>query len=205
MVNGAVERRGRGGFLVLNELVGERAPTQRARMRMAEGTSPGIDIGPERMPLRGADARHLRIRMVELLAAEADPEARAVAARQIASLGSPLPAGVLRALAALARDRDARVRRAAATTLVRLIEAMGAIERSELIGRLATSSRAEMRLLVALALRHGALEVGSLSALEHLVDDADPEVRCAALVSARLRLGEAPARLLPIVRRKLAR
>jgi hypothetical protein len=182
----------RTGFLVLDEIVGERQPTLRRR-RTAEGTSPGLAAD--------GGARALRVRLVELLACDVDPTARAGAARQIAALGTPLPAGVLRALASLARDRDPRVRGATATTLVRLLEAIDPLERCGLVGRLATSTRAELRLLVAVALRHGALLVGGLTALEHLIEDPDPDVARAAWVSARLRLADAPARLRPIVQR----
>jgi hypothetical protein len=119
-------------------------------------------------------------------------------------LAGECPAGVLRALAGMIRDRDPRVRRAAQTILTRRFEALSPLERSESIGRLATSTRPELRLLVALALRHGPIVVGGLSALELLVDDVDPEVRRAALVSLRLRAAEAPGRLMALVRRKVA-
>jgi hypothetical protein len=153
--------------------------------------------------LGGAQARDIRVRLVELLASEAGHAMRTAITRELAADGRPLPAAVLRALASLARDPDPRVRRASATTLVHLLEAMSPIVRSELIVRLATSSRFELRLLIAQALRHGALGVGTMSALEHLVDDPEPEVRGAALVSARLRMAEAPSRMGIIVRRKL--
>jgi hypothetical protein len=212
--------RARAGFLVLDQLVGpdhddardewdgallrgERMPTRR-HPRLAEGTAVDLarpDAGGA--AARDPDARRLRIRMVELLASEPDPAARAAAARQIASLGDPLPAGVLRALACLAQDPEPRVRAATATTLVRLIEALEPFQRSALVVRLAASSRPELRLLVAFALRFGPLVVGGLSALEHLVDDPDEAVRRAALISVRYRLREAPVRLAPVVRRKL--
>jgi hypothetical protein len=202
------------GFLGLHDLVGEPMPTLAARPRLAQGTvsdvhelrrsDGGIPApGEMRAPARGAEAREIRVRLVELLASEAGHTMRNAITREIAGDGRPLPAAVLRALATLARDADPRVRRAASSTLVHLLEAMSPIVRSELIVRLATSSRFELRLLIAQALRHGALGVGTVTALEHLVDDPEPEVRAAALVSARLRMAEAPHRMGVIVRRKL--
>jgi hypothetical protein len=201
----------RPGFLVVGTLVGERAPTLRARRRAIGTLTDGEPVAGDPSghgeaapaPARGADARLLRVRLVELLASDGDHESRTSIMRQLARLGNPLPAGVIRALATLARDPDPRVRWAASTTLVHLLEVMGPMERSELIGRLATSSRLELRLLVAQALRFGSLAVGTISALEHLVDDPDAEVGRAALVSARLRLAQAPSRMLGIMRRKL--
>jgi HEAT repeat protein len=203
-----VERSDAAGFLVLGDLLGKRAPALRAeRRRMAIGTLPGFAAqpDPDEPVATAAPGRPLRVQMVELLADDRDPAVRAAIARQIATLGSPLPAGVLRALAVLSSDADVRVRRQAATSLVHLFEVLTPIARSELIGRLATSSRRELRLLVVLALRHGAVTVGTVSALEYLVDDDDLEVRAVALISARLRLADAPVRLTATIRRRLAR
>lgn len=212
----------RSGFLVLGELE-EPDEVEPGRRRAALGTIGDESLADEptrpgefacgtqqflrpdglTVERRAADDHALRVRLVDILTSGGDRERRARLIRELASLGHPLPAGVLRALASLARDLDARVRWAAATTLVHLLEALSPIARAELIGRLATSSRFELRLLIAQALRFGALGVGTLSALEHLVDDEDAEVRRAALVSARLRLAEAPARVGSLLKRKL--
>jgi hypothetical protein len=172
-----------------------------AALAVAVGTTGGAAAAEElgAIPLDVAenlvDARELddwddedRARLLQLLARDARPALRVRVAERLGRMQrAVLDEHVEALLDRLALDADLRVRDAVLHALDHLVPRLTGLERSSLIGRWATSSHFEHRLLAARVLRNRFPMFWVDDVLEHLSQDPSVSVRAAARHAAEVR------------------
>ncbi|HLU67794.1 MAG TPA: hypothetical protein VKZ63_16030 [Kofleriaceae bacterium] len=160
----------------------------------------------DRRALRGRRRMLAPAALLALLSG-AEPDAEAAALRGAA--GHDLEAAEAAAgwavsephLRALAQDPDPDRRMSLAAVLPAALDWLPPIEQVELVAGWSSSPSPHLRLAIARALRLARPITGSISAIELLAGDRDPDVRVAIAQAAWLRRKEAPARLIAILHR----
>jgi hypothetical protein len=133
-----------------------------------------------------------KLAVLNLLALDSRDEVRARVAEAASCLWPHGKLEALELLRTLARDRAAKVRAAAANGLTRVLYLASPAERVELVCNWTVEDASAERMAIARALSSQVPVLVADLALEQLSNDADPEIRAAALRAAQQRFGEDP-------------
>lgn len=133
------------------------------------------------------------IRLTELLTEDPRMQVRRRAAEMLKALGGNDSWGRIEPiLLKLARDSEPEVRASVTETMAHWLSSLDGLARARLVLEWSVSADSKIRLVLAQALSSGVPSFGTDLALEYLCEDADSEIRKAAIEAVKGRFQENP-------------
>lgn len=144
------------------------------------------------------------LRLMELLAEDPRQQVRRRAAEFLTNFNEKgFFEGVEPILLKLAGDSDPAVRASVTGTIAHWLESLDQLVRARLVLEWSVSEDARIRLILAQALASGVPSFGADLALEYLGEDADSEIRRAAIEAIKMRFQENPDFYRGVLKRRL--